>query len=109
MSKKQPTSTLDAASDRLAKAFAQLEKAIAARPAVTPGDADAIKSWESHCATLEADLASARDENEALKKENAALSNQLQVVQRDYVELQKLATSVADKLDEKATQLELIG
>jgi len=93
----------------LAKAFSKLEKAVVSRPAASGNDAEVIANWEAHCATLEADLASASEENDRLKKELAALSNQLQTVQKDYVSLKKIAGKVADTLDEKAAQLDLIG
>lgn len=105
----KPASPLDAASDRLAKAFSKLEKAVAARPAPSGDAAEALANWEAHCATLESDLASANDEADRLKKELASTSSQLQSLQKEYVALKKIAGKVADTLDEKAAQLDLIG
>jgi predicted nucleic acid-binding Zn-ribbon protein len=110
---KRSVSPIDLASDRLAHSFARLEHAVQQRKhivAANPQDMEALnESWGQHCEALEADLVSVRNENEALRGENTHLSNQLQQLQQEYLELRKLTESVAAKLDKKAEQLELLA
>ncbi len=112
-------SPLDSASERLAAAFGTLET-IADRIASTPRngasaaeraaiEAEITRSWEAHCANLETDLAAARQDAEDLRNENIRLSNQLQILQQEHLELQHLTDSVADRLDQQVRQLDLIA
>ncbi len=65
-------------------------------------------SWQTHSAQLETALAQATSENEFLKQDNLRLSNQLQQLQRDYLDLQKTAGEVMGRLDTTVAQLDLI-
>lgn len=65
-------------------------------------------SWQAHASQLETSLTQAASENEFLKQDNLRLSNQLQQLQRDYLELQKTAGEVVGRLDSTVAQLDLI-
>lgn len=65
-------------------------------------------SWQAHASQLETALSQATSENEFLKQDNLRLSNQLQQLQRDYLELQATAGTVASRLDSTVRQLDLI-
>ncbi|MFZ4540903.1 MAG: hypothetical protein ACOYNL_03700 [Rickettsiales bacterium] len=65
-------------------------------------------SWQAHSSQLETSLAQATSENEFLKQDNLRLSNQLQQLQKDYLELQTTAGTVASRLDSTVRQLDLI-
>ncbi len=65
-------------------------------------------SWQAHSSQLETSLAQATSENEFLKQDNLRLSNQLQQLQKDYLELQATAGTVASRLDSTVRQLDLI-
>lgn len=65
-------------------------------------------SWQAHAAQLENALNQAESENDFLKQDNLRLSNQLQQLQRDYLELQTTAGTVATRLDSTVRQLDLI-
>lgn len=105
--------TIDSASNRLAHAFERLEYAVQRRASAggaNPEEMEALnESWGRYCEALEADIHNLRQENDGLREENAELSNQLQQLQQDYLELRKVTESVASQLDKKAEQLELLG
>ena len=105
--------TIDSASHSLAHAFERLEYAVQQRVSAGGANTEEMEalneSWGRHCEALEADIHSLRQENEWLREENAQLSNQLQQLQQDYLELRKLSESVAGKLEQKAEQLDLLG
>ena len=65
-------------------------------------------SWQQHASQLEAALADATSENEFLREDNLRLSNQLQRLQRDFLELQEAAGHAAMRLDASVKQLDLI-
>jgi chromosome segregation ATPase len=65
-------------------------------------------SWQAHTNALETSLTQATSENEFLKADNLRLSNQLQQLQKDYLELQATAGTVASRLDSTVRQLDLI-
>lgn len=65
-------------------------------------------SWQAHASDLETSLAQATSENEFLKADNLRLSNQLQQLQLDYLELQRTAGDVVGRLDSTVHQLDLI-
>ena len=65
-------------------------------------------SWQAHASELETSLSQSMSENEFLKQDNLRLSNQLQQLQRDYLELQKTAGDVVGRLDSTVAQLDLI-
>jgi chromosome segregation ATPase len=65
-------------------------------------------SWQAHTNQLETSLTQATSENEFLKQDNLRLSNQLQQLQKDYLELQATAGTVASRLDSTVRQLDLI-
>lgn len=66
------------------------------------------KSWQEHSAQLEATLAEAQSENSFLKEDNLRMANQLQALQRDYLELQKTAGKTVGRLDAAVRQLDLV-
>lgn len=66
------------------------------------------QSWQAHASELETTLAQATAENEFLKSDNLRLSNQLQQLQLDYLELQRTAGDVVGRLDSTVRQLDLI-
>lgn len=70
--------------------------------------AEISQSWQAHTAQLETTLTQATSENEFLKQDNLRLSNQLQQLQRDYLELQKTAGEVVGRLDSTVAQLDLL-
>ncbi len=65
-------------------------------------------SWQAHSGHLETALEQATSENEFLKEDNLRLSNQLQQLQKDYLELQATAGNVVTRLDSTVRQLDLI-
>jgi chromosome segregation ATPase len=65
-------------------------------------------SWQAHTNQLETALTQANSENEFLKQDNLRLSNQLQQLQKDYLDLQTTAGTVASRLDSTVRQLDLI-
>lgn len=69
---------------------------------------EATRSWENHCAELEASLAQSASENKFLREDNMRLSNQLQQLQLNYLELQETAGHVASRIDHTVRQLDLI-
>jgi chromosome segregation ATPase len=66
------------------------------------------QSWQEHSGQLEAALAEATSENEFLRQDNLRLSNQLQQLQKDYLELQTNTGHVVTRLDNTVRQLDLI-
>lgn len=70
--------------------------------------AELTQTWQRHTAEIEARLAQSESENQFLKADNLRLSNQLQALQRDYLELQKLSDHTAVRLDSSIKQLDLI-
>lgn len=65
-------------------------------------------SWASHTTQLETNLAQATAENEFLKADNLRLSNQLQQLQQDYLDLQSTADDVVGRLDTTVRQLDMM-
>jgi chromosome segregation ATPase len=65
-------------------------------------------SWQAHTSQLETALEQAQSENQFLKEDNLRLSNQLQQLQQEYLELQKTAGDVVGRLDSTVRQLDLI-
>jgi DNA repair exonuclease SbcCD ATPase subunit len=65
-------------------------------------------SWQAHASQLETSLTQSTAENEFLKQDNLRLSNQLQQLQQDYLELQATAGTVASRLDSTVRQLDMI-
>lgn len=70
--------------------------------------AEITASWQAHAAQLETALAQAVSEKEFLAQDNQRLSNMLQQLQQDYLELQSTAGHVASRLDNTVRQLDLI-
>ncbi|MCI5050184.1 MAG: hypothetical protein MRY32_07640 [Rickettsiales bacterium] len=89
------TSPLDEASARLSAAFERLESASVSASAVIESD-------------VQTDLDELKKENARLSDENSKLSNQLQALQKEHVELQDVANKVADKIDDQVEQLDLV-
>lgn len=66
------------------------------------------QSWQAHADGLETELEQAKAENQFLKEDNVRLTNQLQQLQADYLELQSTAGHVASRIDTTVRQLDLI-
>lgn len=104
-----PQSKLNAAFAALGESLARLEAAteIAAHnQAQSAAKGEAAQAEIS--ASWEANLAELQSENNFLKEDNLRLSNQLQQLQRDYLELQKAAGSTLARLDGTVKQLDLL-
>lgn len=108
--------SLQAAVSTLERAFARLDAAVdislhnrsetaANREAA---QAELTQSWQAHAAQLETLMAGLQGENEFLKDDNLRLSNQLQQLQRDYIELQHMAEQTVGRLDASVKQLDLL-
>lgn len=72
-------------------------------------------SWVSHTGRIEAEkneieaaLAKVTSENAFLKDDNLRLSNQLQTLQKEFVELQRSTGDVLGTLDRSVRQLDMI-
>lgn len=108
--------TLKAAIEAVGTAFDKLEGAVAYAQSERHNSAEARESvqqeitagWERHTAKIEADLAEAQAEASFLKEDNSRLSNQLQDVQQELLDLQTTATRTMKKLDTSVKQLDLI-
>ncbi|MFM9891134.1 MAG: hypothetical protein ACKVOE_10955 [Rickettsiales bacterium] len=109
-------SSLNAAIEAMDRAYARLESAVnvatqsknesaALREAV---QLEISTSWQQHSAGLESQLAELNSENEFLKEDNLRLSNQLQNLQQEYLELQSAAGHAVHRLDGAVKQLDLI-
>lgn len=70
--------------------------------------AELTASWQTHSQGLETSLTQAASENEFLKADNLRLSNQLQQLQQDYLELQRTAGDIVGRLDSSVNQLDSI-
>lgn len=110
------TLTLQSAIAAVGAAFDRLEEAVDRATTERDGSANASErvqaemtaSWEAHTNRLEADLAEAQAENGFLKDDNTRLSNQLQDVQQELLDLQTTASGTVKKLDKSVKQLDLI-
>ena len=108
--------SLATAIEAVEKAFAQLDVAAEfavyerAQSAVNRESAQAeiTHSWQAHTAELESALANTQSENAFLKADNMRLANQLQVLQKEYLALQKTAGETVGRLDATVKQLDLI-
>lgn len=86
-------------------AVAEREQSAAKRETIQQ---EITRTWQARSAELEASLAQLTSENEFLKEDNLRLSNQLQQLQRDYLELQQSAGDVVVRLDSTVRQLDMI-
>ena len=108
--------TLNAAIAAMERAYSKLEAAtdVAVHErAQSAAKQEAVQqeishSWQAHTTQLETALEQAASENEFLKADNLRLSNQLQQLQADYLELQSTAGHVVNRLDSTVRQLDLI-
>ena len=108
--------TLQAAVSTLERAFARLDAAVnnslhhkaqnvANREAA---QTELNQSWQAHVAQLETMLTGLQGESEFLKEDNLRLSNQLQQLQSDYIELQHMAEHTVGRLDASVKQLDML-
>ncbi len=108
--------SLQAAVSAVERAFAKLDAAAAtaaherAQSAANreAAQAEISQSWQAHAAQLETTIAGLHGENDFLKEDNLRLSNQLQQLQKDYLELQHTAEKTVGRLDASVKQLDLI-
>lgn len=70
--------------------------------------AEITQSWQNHTAQLEATQAEATAENAFLREDNLRLSNQLQQLQQEHLELQQAAGSALTRLDRSVKQLDML-
>jgi chromosome segregation ATPase len=109
-------SALNRAIEAMDRAYATLEAAVedaAQRRQGTAAQAEAVQlelttSWQQHSAGLETQVAELQSQNDFLKEDNLRLANQLQQLQRDYLELQSTAGHAVHRLDGAVKQLDLI-
>jgi len=101
-----------ALSDALARLEAQAEITAHERAQNTASrenaQAELSANWQQHSAELEATVAELQSENQFLKEDNLRLSNQLQQLQRDYLELQESAGNALLRIDGTVKQLDLL-
>lgn len=95
-------STLEAAADVAAHERAQSSSAR------EDAQAQISAGWQEHTVQLEAAMATLQSENDFLKQDNLRLANQLQQLQRDYLELQQAAGNALTRLDGTVKQLDLL-
>jgi len=109
MNRKKHT-TLDEASERLTSAFSRLERAVShASHYQASGGTDDDAAWAERFRLLEDTVTSLKEDNQRLHDDNIRLSNQLQTLQKDYLNLQQVADKVADRMEKQAVQLDLIA
>lgn len=70
--------------------------------------AELTQGWQNHAAQLETSISNLQGENDFLKEDNLRLSNQLQQLQQDYMELQQMAQHTVGRLDASVKQLDLM-
>ncbi len=70
--------------------------------------AELTEQWRAHADQLEMRLTQSESENSFLKEDNLRLSNQLQALQREFLELQRSTGDVIGSLDRSVRQLDLI-
>jgi predicted nucleic acid-binding Zn-ribbon protein len=108
--------SLQAAVSAVEKAFAKLDAAAKVtvhertQSAATreAAQVELTQTWQAHAAQIEAALAGVTSENEFLKEDNLRLANQLQQLQRDYLDLQKATEHAVGRLDNTVQQLDMI-
>ncbi len=108
--------SLQTAAGAVEQALARLEAAavtIAQHRSNSAAEREAVQaeitqSWQAHAAELETALADANSQNTFLKEDNLRLSNQLQALQQEFLNLQKAAGKTAGRLDASVKQLDLI-
>ena len=108
--------SLQAAVSTLERAFARLDAAVdvslhsRTHSAETreAAQAELTQSWQAHAAQLETVITGLEGESEFLKEDNLRLSNQLQQLQQDYVELQQMAEHTVGRLDASVKQLDML-
>lgn len=96
-------SALDEASKKLSAAFTKLEAAVQYQADLP------LDPLENQHKLLQSDYHALKQECKSLTEENALLSNQLQALQQDFVELQQLNEYVAGQIDRHAEQLEMLA
>lgn len=93
---------LEAAIGSVITAYERLETAALSASLKSDGvQADQIAQYE-------AVLTEAVSENTFLKEDNLRLSNQLQALQEEYLDLQKAATGAVSRLDASVKQIDLL-
>lgn len=111
-----PESSLNAAIEAMDRAYARLEAAVN-EAAQSKNESAALReavqmeisaSWQAHSAGLESQLAELQSENEFLKEDNLRLSNALQTLQQEYLELQTATGHAVHRLDGAVKQLDLV-
>ncbi|MBN67537.1 MAG: hypothetical protein CMM94_08250 [Rickettsiales bacterium] len=113
------SSTLATAMQRLHQSLDTLDKAVeqklahgAAQPATADADAlveEATRDYAERVSILEAECDNFTQENEALREENIRLSNQLQQLQDEHIQLKQVTDKATEKLDSTIKQLDLIA
>lgn len=109
-------SSLNAAFSAVSTALARLEAAAetaAHRQAQSTHAREEMQAgltagWQAELAQAEAAMAELQSENDFLKEDNLRLSNRLQQLQRDFLDLQNAAGSALTRLDGSVKQLDLL-
>lgn len=101
--------SFDEASQQLASAFARLEGAIAASLKSDRSEKERQALRQQAEQDVRQELDALHDENARLSEENVILSNKLQALQEDYLDLQKQNEHIASQIDRQVEQLELIA
>jgi len=70
--------------------------------------AEIAAEWEGKLAQVEAEVMTAREENDFLKNDNVRLGNALQELQQDHLDLQRAAGSIVQRLDGSIKQLDVM-
>ena len=90
-----PSSSFDAAQDRLTRALDRLQYAVSALSESRPSSTE----WQSRAAAIE-------NERQILKEENEKLNHLLHDAINKYARLYKTTTTVAERLDSVILRLE---
>ena len=100
---------LDTASQRLSDAFSLLEQRIDAAKAQPSIEQDLAGQWQQHVDHLQAETNAITSERDELQRENEHLRNELHSLKQEYLQMQRVYEKVAARIDEQASQLELIA
>ena len=107
---------LKSAASAASSALARLEAAVAIAAAERAASADVREQlqaeitagWQSKCAALETERDEAQLEMELLREETQRLSNQLNTLQQEYLDLQTTASSTLTRLNASVSQMDLL-
>ncbi len=107
---------LKSAAEAASNSLARLEAAVAIASAERAASADAREriqaeltaQWQSQQSTLQTALDEANLEIELLREETQRLSNQLNALQQEHLDLQTTASSTLTRLNKSVSQMDLL-